>query len=300
MVSKMEIITKIADIQYISQQIKKNGNTVGVVPTMGYLHKGHLSLIEKAKNETDKVITTLFVNPTQFAPNEDFDAYPRDFERDCNLAEDAGSDFIFAPETSEMYPKNFITSINIKGITSKFEGASRPNHFNGVALIVAKLFNATLPDVAVFGQKDLQQTLVIKALVRDLNFPIKIVIAPTMREANGLAMSSRNKYLSEENRKKAGIIFKALEDASHAIYRGEIERKRINAFLHKTLRTLPEIQIDYACAADADTFAEPEEFLPGENIALMIAVHLGKTRLIDNALVKIPSQLNDSNFIEGI
>lgn len=296
----MQIINTIAEMQSISKTAKREGKKVGVVPTMGYLHEGHLSLIRKAKEHADLVITTLFVNPTQFAPHEDFNSYPRDLERDEKLACEAGCDYLFVPETSEMYPKYFNTVINIRNITTKFEGEKRPDHFNGVALIVAKLFNATLPDVAVFGQKDLQQTLVIKSLVRDLNFPIEIIVAPTIRESNGLAMSSRNKYLSDEFRKKAGIIFRAIEDAKHAISRGETERKRINAYLHKTLRTVPEISIDYACSALADNFEEPEAYLPGDKIALLIAVHIGKTRLIDNALVEIPTHLKDRNFIEGI
>lgn len=299
-INLMKIINTIAEMQSISRAAKSNGNKVGVVPTMGYLHNGHLSLIKRAKELCEVVITTLFVNPTQFAPHEDFNSYPRDLERDEKLALEAGCDYLFAPQTIEMYPKSFNTHINIRNITTKFEGEKRPEHFNGVALIVAKLFNATMPDVAVFGQKDLQQTLVIKSLVKDLNFPIEIIVAPTIRESNGLAMSSRNKYLSQELRKKAGIIFRAIEDAKHAISRGESERKRINAYLHKTLRSVPEISIDYACSALADNFDEPEAFLPGDKIALLIAVHLGKTRLIDNALVEIPKKLNESNFIEGI
>jgi len=293
------IVDTIKEMQHISRNESKAGKTVAVVPTMGYLHKGHISLIEKAKSVADTVITTIFVNPAQFAPHEDFDSYPRDLERDSRLASDAGTDFLFTPLQSEMYPTRFLTSVGLKDITSKFEGVSRPDHFNGVALIVAKLFNSTLPDIAVFGQKDLQQSLVIKKMTADLNFPIEIIISPTIRESNGLAMSSRNKYLDPEQREKAGIIFKALEEARNVIESGERRRKQINANLHKVLRTIPEIRIDYASAALSENLSEPEEFLPGDKIALIIAVYLGKTRLIDNAVVDIPTKLNQSNFIES-
>lgn len=298
----MKTIIKISDMQRLSRKLSKEGKTIAFVPTMGYLHEGHISLIKKASELADIVIISIFVNPTQFGPNEDFQTYPRDYERDSKIAGENGSDYIFYPDVKEMYPKYFNSSIKIKGITDKFEGASRPGHFDGVALIVTKLFNAVMPDYAVFGQKDYQQTLVIKQMSRDLNFNIKIVIAPTHREANGLAMSSRNKYLSDEDKKKAGLIFKALEEVRKEVEKGENKRKILNAIMIKTLKSIPDFIIDYCMSADALTLDEPDFFLPDQKVVLLIAVHLNKTRLIDNAVVTIPSDENvkPAYFIEGL
>jgi pantoate--beta-alanine ligase len=295
----MQIIKTISEMQNISFEQKLLGKKIALVPTMGYLHKGHISLVEKAKELADICITTLFVNPTQFAPNEDFNKYPRDFERDFKLCEDAGADFLFFPETLEMYPKGFSTSIQINNVTEKFEGQFRPTHFQGVATIVSKLFNATNPHIAVFGQKDYQQSLVIKKLNEDLNFGIDIVIAPTIREKDGLAMSSRNTYLSTDNRSKAGVLFYSMEEARKLISTGETKRKIINAAIHVALRTVSEIKIDYAAVAIANTLDEPDIFFPGDEIVILLAVHLGKTRLIDNMVLKIPYQLNEINFIKS-
>lgn len=280
--------------------LRSQGKKVAVVPTMGYLHEGHLSLIRKGKEFADAVITTLFVNPLQFGPNEDFEQYPRDFKRDCMLAESAGCDVMYAPEVIEMYPRGYNTNIHIGGVTDVLEGERRPGHFDGVATVVAKLFNASVPDIAVFGQKDYQQTLVIKRLNTDLNFGIDIIIAPTKREANGLAMSSRNTYLSTEQRENAGIIFRSLEEARREIAKGERERKIINSIIIKTLKSIPEIKIDYVASALADTLEQPETFLPGDKIVMLIACYFGKTRLIDNAVMEIPYALNEANFVEGI
>jgi pantoate--beta-alanine ligase len=284
----MIIVEKISEMQAISASLKKDGKKIATVPTMGYFHKGHLDLIRKAKSIADVVITTLFVNPLQFAPNEDFEKYPRDLERDSKLAEEAGTDFLFFPSVSEMYPQHFGTVIAITGITTKFEGVSRPSHFNGVATVVAKLLNATQPDFAVFGQKDFQQTLVIKQLINDLNMNIQMIIAPTTREIDGLAMSSRNVYLSEQERKDATIIYKSLEDTVAVVRKGEKKRKIINETMNKKLNTITYLRIDYACAADAEFLLEPDEFLSGQQIVLLIAVFLGKTRLIDNVLISVP------------
>jgi pantoate--beta-alanine ligase len=298
----MKIIESITEMQRISNALHQEGKSISLVPTMGYLHSGHLSLIKRAKELSDIVVTSLFVNPTQFAPNEDFAKYPRDFQRDTKLAEESGSDYLFHPHNADMYPKEFSTFVSMAGITKKFEGATRPNHFNGVATIVAKLFNIIMPDIAVFGQKDYQQTLVIKQLVRDFNFDISIVIAPTMREPDGIAMSSRNIYLSPQERSEATILYKTLENAIQSIESGEKRRKMINAIMHNSLRSVPAIKLDYACSADSLTFDEPEEFVPGQQIVLLIAVFIGRTRLIDNALVTIPSAISSmpNNFIEGI
>ncbi len=296
----MNIIKTISIMQETSDKHRAEGKRIAVVPTMGYLHNGHASLITKAKEYADIIITTLFVNPKQFAPHEDFEKYPRDFDRDFQIAESFGSDYLFIPDVREMYPIGFASTITISDITEPYEGHFRPGHFDGVATVVAKLFNATKPHYAVFGQKDYQQSLLIQKLNRDFNFGIEIIISPTIRESDGLAMSSRNTYLSPQFRKKAGILFIALEEAKHAIERGETDRKMINAILHKTLRTVPEIKIDYASSALADSLIEPDRFLPGEKVVLLIACFLEKTRLIDNSVVIIPSVLKEKTFVEGI
>ncbi|OGU12950.1 MAG: pantoate--beta-alanine ligase [Ignavibacteria bacterium GWB2_35_12] len=284
----MRVISKPNEMQTNVESLRNEGKKIAVIPTMGYLHEGHTSLIRKGRELADIVITTLFVNPTQFGPNEDFEKYPRDFARDFQLAEEAGTDFLFNPVTEDIYQDGYNTLISISGITDKFEGASRQGHFDGVATIVAKIFNITKPHYAIFGQKDYQQTLVIKQLVRDFFFDLSVVVAPTVRESDGLALSSRNVYLSPDERTKAVILFKALDEAEIAIQKGENRRKILNAILHNAIRSIPEIKIDYACAADADTLEEPDVFLPGEHVILMIAVFNGITRLIDNALVTIP------------
>lgn len=284
----MEIISTIKEMQKISSDCKLKRKTIALVPTMGYLHDGHLSLIRKADEIADVVITTLFVNPTQFAPTEDFNSYPRDFERDFRLCKENGSDYLFMPDVGEMYPVGFNTSIVIKGVTEKFEGVTRPTHFQGVATVVAKLFNITRPDFAIFGQKDYQQTLLIKRLDLDLDFGIDIVINPTIRESNGLAMSSRNSYLTPEFRDKASIIHKAIVEAKRIIDGGERDRKIINNVLNKVLSTVSEIKIDYSAAALASSLEEPDTFNSNEEIVILIAVYLGKTRLIDNAIITIP------------
>lgn len=291
----MIILEKISQMQHFSNNLRKEGKKIGLVPTMGYLHEGHISLIKRARELCDFVITTIFVNPTQFAPNEDFGSYPRNFERDVELAKNAGCDLIFAPHTEEMYSTGFHTKTCISNISEPFEGEFRPTHFDGVALIVAKLFNSTLPDLAVFGQKDYQQTLVIKTLVSDLNFPIDIIIAPTIREKNGLARSSRNKYLSPMEFENASIIYKALAEGKEVIEKGEADRKIINAYMLKKLRELSGIKVQYCASANADNLSQPAIFLAGERIVLLIACHLGKTRLIDNIVLTIPFQLRIEN-----
>lgn len=284
----MEIVRTVKEMQLISNRLRAEGKSIACVPTMGYLHEGHISLITRANEIADISVATLFVNPTQFAPNEDFSRYPRDFERDCSLCENAGLDYLFAPSESEMYPSGYNTEIGIKGISDKFEGVFRPIHFNGVATVVAKLFNAVRPDMAVFGQKDYQQTLVVKQMVRDMLMGVSIVVAPTVREADGLAKSSRNIYLSTEQRQIALTLYNALRDAISAVESGEKRRKVINGIMHNTIRTAGAFQIDYASSADAANLDEPEEFISGQKIVLLIAVYLGKTRLIDNYLVTLP------------
>ncbi len=294
----MNIINSPIEMQRISREHKKDNKTIVVVPTMGYFHNGHLNLVRKAKEIGDIVITTLFVNPKQFAPHEDFDRYPRDFERDKKLLEETGCDYLFSPDISEMYPLGFDTGITMGGITKVFEGESRPTHFDGVALVVLKLFNITKADYGIFGQKDYQQTLVIKKMVKDLNVDIQIIVNPTVRESNGLAMSSRNRYLNEIERENASIIFLALEEAKKVIAKGERRRKIINSIVLSTLRTIPEIKIDYVAAVKADNLEPVDEFYPGDELVILVACYIGKTRLIDNAVIKIPSSFVLDNAID--
>lgn len=282
----MKIITKVREMQEVSESIRREGKKIACVPTMGYLHEGHLSLVKKGKVFADVVITTNFVNPTQFAPNEDFEQYPRDLERDCKLLEEAGADYVFAPSAEEMYP-GYNTEINIKGVSQKFEGLFRPIHFNGVASVVAKLFIATKPHYAIFGQKDYQQTLVVKQMVRDMLFETEIIIAPIIREEDGLARSSRNIYLSQEERQVATTLHNALLAAKTTIEAGVRNRDRINSVMKNYINETGAFKIDYASIADAETLEEPMDFKSGQNAVLLVAAYLGKTRLIDNELVVI-------------
>ena len=288
-------------MQGLADKLKENNTKIACVPTMGYFHDGHISLMKRGKELADVVIATLFVNPTQFAPDEDYNDYPRDPERDAKLAEEAGVDILFNPPVDEMYPAGYHSKVEIKGITGKFEGKRRPTHFSGVATVVSKLFNATKPHIAVFGQKDYQQTLVIKKLVKDLLFDIKIYIAPTRRQSDGLAMSSRNVFLSTEQRSKAGAIYDALQEAVRAVENGEKRRKVLNGIMQNVIRQAQAFQIDYASAANAENLEEPEEFQPGEKIVFLIAAFMGKTRLIDNALCTVPSGISSKpeKFVEN-
>lgn len=284
----MKIVNTVIEMQSIVNYHKRKGDKIVCVPTMGYFHEGHISLMKLAKDYGDIVVVTLFVNPTQFGPNEDYYRYPRDFERDVTLAKSADVDYLFAPTVEEMYPDDYYTKVTVSKFTDVFEGIKRPGHFDGVATVVAKLFNVTKPDVAIFGQKDYQQTLVVKQLVKDLLFDIKIVVAPIVREKDGLAMSSRNVYLSPEERKIAPEIFSALNLGRNAILNGEKRRKVINSIVIEHLRKFTQFYIDYVSAVRADDLTEPEEFTSAENVVILVAVYLGKTRLIDNMVVTVP------------
>jgi len=283
----MEIINTIKEMTEISKEIMRKGKEIAFVPTMGFLHEGHTTLFDKAKDFSEITVASLFVNPTQFAPNEDYAQYPRNLEKDFSLAEKHKIDYLFVPDALEIYPIGFSTSISLRNITERFEGKFRPSHFDGVALVVAKLFNIVKPDFAIFGQKDYQQTLVIKQMVKDLNFDIKIIVSPTVRLENGLAMSSRNSYLSEKEKEEAAILYKAMEAAKTAVLNGERNRKKINAIMHQVLRTVSGIRLDYASAALSTDLSEPDLFFPNDIIVLLLAVYLGKTRLIDNSLVTV-------------
>jgi len=277
----MKIITNLSELI----EIRKNlSEPVGFVPTMGYLHEGHLSLVRQAKQDCNNVIVSIFVNPTQFGPNEDLNSYPRDLERDCSLLREVGTDVVWIPETNEMYPENFQTWVNVNNLTKPLEGARRPDHFRGVTTIVAKLFNAVQPNKAYFGQKDAQQAIVIKRMVKDLNYPIDIVVCPIVREPDGLAMSSRNTYLSEDERNAATVLYRGLNAAKDLFERGVHDADKIRTIVRKTIEAEPLAKLQYVSCADPHTLEE----LVGEfsQSLLSIAVFVGKTRLIDNIVLQ--------------
>jgi pantoate--beta-alanine ligase len=273
----MRIISDISECQASSRSLWREGKRIGFVPTMGYLHDGHLALVERARAESDVVVTSIFVNPTQFAANEDLTTYPRDEEGDRRKLESAGCDFLFMPSAAEIYPNDFSTYVTIEGITSRYEGAFRPTHFRGVSTIVAKLFNIVMPHVAVFGQKDAQQVAVIRRMIRDLNFDIRLVVIDTIRESDGLAMSSRNVYLSDTDRSHALSISRALIAAREAMASGATPDEAGDA-LRRTLS--PVIQLDYADIINAETFELATD--TDEELLGVIAGRIGRTRLIDN------------------
>jgi pantoate--beta-alanine ligase len=257
--------------------------TVGLVPTMGYLHEGHLSLMRRACEECEHVIVSIFVNPTQFGPQEDLSKYPRDLERDLSLIEPTGADLVWTPTPEIMYPPGFQTWVEVETITRHLEGSVRPGHFRGVTTVVAKLFNATQPHKAYFGQKDAQQAAVIRQMTRDLNFPTEIVVCPIVREPDGLAMSSRNVYLNTEERKAATVLYLSLSAAKNMYENGERDAEKLRQIMREVLATEPLAQMQYVSCADYDTLAELE-IVTGKAL-LSMAVFLGKTRLIDNFVV---------------
>lgn len=283
----MKIFETIEEVRNFSREKRSKNLKIGFVPTMGALHNGHLSLLDASVKKCDLSILSIFVNPKQFAPNEDFNSYPRDIEKDINLAKERGADAIFMPSIKDIYPIGYQTRVIVEKLEKPFEGKYRPHFFEGVATVCTKLFISVEPDEVFFGQKDYQQCLIIDRLIKDLNLAINFNMMPIAREPNGLAMSSRNQYLSLEEKEKAGIVFLTLEEARKQIAKGERRRKVINAIMLKKLKELNEIKIDYVGSAIADNLEEPEEFLKGDKIVLLIACFLNKTRLIDNMLVKI-------------
>lgn len=277
----MQVIKTIREMQKWSMDRKKAGKTVAVVPTMGFLHEGHLSLIDAARaNGADAVVVTIFVNPIQFAPNEDFDSYPRDFEHDAALLREKNADAVFAPAVSEMYPAPVTCMVIENKLSKGLCAKTRPTHFNGVTTVVAKLFNATLPDIAVFGQKDAQQARVLKRMVRDLNFPIRMVVAPIVREAGGLAKSSRNKYLSEDERARALVLSRSLLAAKEMAEKGEKDLAKLTGFIRKEIEAQGG-KVDYVEAIDSEEL-EPVTVRDGKPVMIALAAYFGTTRLIDN------------------
>jgi len=276
----MKTVNTIAEVKGLIKEWKKSGLSIGFVPTMGYLHEGHKSLVEQARKENDKVVVSIFVNPTQFGPNEDFEKYPRNLEKDEALCSSAGADLIFAPEVVEMYPKSPSAFVDVEGVTEGLCGEKRPGHFRGVCIVVSKLFNIVAPDRAYFGQKDAQQLAVIKTMVRDLNFNIEIIGCPIIREEDGLAKSSRNTYLSPEERIAARVLNRSLSKGKEALAQGEKHSKIIKDIIVKELNSEPLAKIDYVEIVDSVTL-KPIDIIE-EPILTAIAVFVGKTRLIDN------------------
>lgn len=281
----MEIINRRKRMMSAARKLRREENrTIGFVPTMGALHEGHLSLIHEARAMCDVVVVSVFVNPAQFGPAEDFSSYPRDLTRDAALLAEYNVDYVFAPAVEEIYPPGFSTYVTVEGISEELEGASRPGHFRGVTTVVAILLNVVKPDFAFFGQKDAQQAVLIKRMVRDLAFNTEIVVLPIVREESGLAMSSRNNYLDDAQRQAAAVLNQALSKARDAYEEGERSATRLTELVRATIEKEPLARIDYVSANDAETFSTLEK-IDDRPALISLAVFIGKTRLIDNVLL---------------
>lgn len=281
----MEIINRRKRMMSVAHRLRREEKgAIGFVPTMGALHEGHLSLIHEARALCDIVVVSVFVNPAQFGPAEDFNSYPRDLTRDAALLAEYNVDYVFAPPVEEVYPKGFSTYINVEGLSDKLEGASRPGHFRGVTTVVGILLNIVRPDFAFFGQKDAQQAIVIKHMVRDLAFNTEIVVAPTVRENTGLAMSSRNNYLSDDERRAAAILSRALSQANVAFDEGERSATRLIEIVRTTIEKQPSVRLDYVSVNDAESL-DTLERLDEQPALISLAAFVGKTRLIDNVVL---------------
>jgi len=280
----MEIINRRARMASLTRKLRRENKTIGFVPTMGALHTGHLSLIEEARKMCDVVIVSIFVNPAQFDESYDFDKYPRDLTADAALLTEYQVDYIFAPNKEEIYGEDFATYVTVEDLSEKLEGAARPGHFRGVATVVTILFNTIRPDFAFFGQKDAQQVAVIKRLTQDLGFETEIVVARIVREESGLAMSSRNARLSDEERQKASIIYKALREAKIAAKEGERHTAKLAEIVRRKIETEPLAQIDYVAVVDNETL-KPIDKIGEDAVLIAVAVRFGKTRLIDNTVI---------------
>jgi pantoate--beta-alanine ligase len=283
----MRVINTIAEMRRAckeARRAKSEDATLALVPTMGAIHQGHLSLVAAARDEADIVAASVFVNPLQFGPNEDFSRYPRTFDEDCRLLEAAGVDLLFVPSVEEIYRPNATTFVEVAGVSDRLDGASRPGHFRGVATIVAKLFNIVQPDVAFFGQKDAAQVAVLQTMVRDLDIPVHLIVCPTIREPDGLALSSRNRYLSLDERTKALALSRVLQTAANCIQQGETNANTVLTCLEKSLQSSPGITVDYAAIVSSTTLEPVEQIASGDLIA--VAARVGDTRLIDNLKVE--------------
>lgn len=281
----MRIYHTIAEIREFVRQARAKGHSIGFVPTMGYLHEGHLELMRRAREQCDTVVVSIFVNPTQFGPGEDLASYPRDLERDARMAEGVGADAIFNPGAEEIYPAGYCTYVDVERITEYLCGASRPGHFRGVATVVSKLFNIVKPDYAFFGQKDAQQVLIIKRMAADLNMEVEVVTVPTVRERDGLAMSSRNIYLEPEQRRAALVLSKSLNRAAEEVRAGERNAAKIRQLVIDMIKAEPLADIDYV-EIYSHPDLEPVESIEGPAL-LALAVRMGRARLIDNIILDV-------------
>ena len=279
----MLVLHTIADTRAACARMRASGKTLGLVPTMGALHEGHLSLVRAALAACDAVAVSIFVNPTQFGPKEDFAAYPRTFEQDCGTLEAAGVSLVFAPSAEEMYPPGASTFITVEGLSERLDGKSRPGHFRGVATVVAKLFHILTPDHAFFGQKDAVQVAVLRKMVRDLHFPLQLKVCPTVREADGLAMSSRNRYLSPDQQRQALVLSRGLQAVGAGVKGGERDSGRLLNTLRRVFQEEPAVQVEYCHIVDPDTLEDLPTARPGALVA--VAALVGTTRLIDNLLL---------------
>jgi pantoate--beta-alanine ligase len=284
-IKQMEIVETIENTKKIIAKAKSAGKKIGFVPTMGALHEGHFSLIRAAKEQTDFVVASIFVNPAQFGPGEDIDKYPRPFDADVKACKDLGVDVVFAPTVAQMYPQKNLTWVNVEKLTESLCGKSRPGHFRGVATVCAKLFNIIQPDIVFLGQKDAQQAIVLQRMVADLNMPLKIVVCPTVRQADGLAASSRNKYLSAAQRKDAALVYAALQEAELFIKAGRRKSSELIGEMEKILKISKQIKIDYISVVDAQTLDNLDE-VKGK-VLIALAVKIGSTRLIDNIVIDV-------------
>jgi pantoate--beta-alanine ligase len=284
----MQVARTIDEVRRCVGEARANGKRVGLVPTMGALHVGHVSLIEAAAARCEFVVVSIFVNPTQFGPNEDLSAYPRPFEKDVAICEESGADVVFSPSPEEMYGGEGATWVTVEKLTAPLCGRSRPTHFRGVTTVCAKLFNIVGPDVAFFGQKDAQQAIVIKRMVADLNMPLEVVVCPTVREADGLAVSSRNRYLSEQERRDATALYRSLETCREMVVAGTRDAAEIRAAMVAVLEEVPALEIEYVSLVDAETLEDVER-VAGQ-VLVAVAARLGPARLIDNILVDAPRQ----------
>jgi pantoate--beta-alanine ligase len=281
----MQVISTIEELRGVRAGLAQ-GQTLGFVPTMGYLHAGHISLVEMARRECDLVAVSIFVNPTQFGPKEDFSRYPRDTERDLAMLREAGASWVFMPGVEQIYPPGFSTYVQVREVTKRLEGEVRPGHFEGVATVVAKLFNLVQPHRAYFGQKDAQQVVVIKKMVSDLNFPLEIQVGETLREPDGLAMSSRNVYLNPEERQAALVLYRALTAARDLWDQGERRGTHLREAMSSTLTAEPLARPDYVSVTDPSTLEELDDSGEAKEALASLAVRIGNTRLIDNMLLK--------------
>ncbi|QDS34464.1 pantoate--beta-alanine ligase [Brevibacillus brevis] len=286
MQTMMQQVSTIEEMRVHIKEARRQGKTIGMVPTMGFLHEGHLSLVKAAREVCDLVVMSIFVNPLQFGPNEDFERYPRDIERDSKMAEEAGVDLLFTPEVSQMYPKPMLTNISVTNVTTLLCGASRPGHFDGVSTVVNKLFQIVQPDYAFFGQKDAQQVAVVTQMVHDLSMPVQIVPCPIVREVDGLALSSRNVYLSADERVQALVLSQSLKQAEEWLGQG-MALSEIKNRITQMISEKPLADIDYVEILSYPALAPIEQETAGQTIIIALAVRFGKTRLIDNTITSI-------------